>query len=121
MTLELALFDRQIAIQTLVGAGLPTADLPPNKRGRPVIPIPEDICCPASAFGHGVQRTSTTPDASDTPTPSVLVNTVAPARVRCRRSSPLTVPWHRPRSAPAPSARRSRARSRGCSSRPAAP
>lgn len=28
MTLELALLDRQIAIQTLVGAGLPTADLP---------------------------------------------------------------------------------------------
>jgi outer membrane protein TolC len=28
MTLELALLDRQIAIQTLVGAGLPTVDLP---------------------------------------------------------------------------------------------
>ena len=27
MTLELALLDRQIAIQTLVGAGLPTVDL----------------------------------------------------------------------------------------------
>lgn len=30
MTLELALLDRQIAIQTLVGAGLPTVDLPPE-------------------------------------------------------------------------------------------
>ena len=28
MTLELALIDRQIAIQTLVGDGLPTVDLP---------------------------------------------------------------------------------------------
>lgn len=33
MTLELALFDRQIAIQTLVGDGLPTADLPPEQAG----------------------------------------------------------------------------------------
>ncbi|MDK4807523.1 MAG: TolC family protein [Novosphingobium aromaticivorans] len=37
MTLELALLDRQIAIQTLVGAGLPTVDLPPEpaKGARP--------------------------------------------------------------------------------------
>jgi hypothetical protein len=33
MTLELALLDRQIAIQTLVGAGLPIADLPPEPVG----------------------------------------------------------------------------------------
>jgi outer membrane protein TolC len=33
MTLELALFDRQIAIQTLVGDGLPTIDLPPGQAG----------------------------------------------------------------------------------------
>lgn len=33
MTLELALFDRQIAIQTLVGDGLPTVDLPPEQAG----------------------------------------------------------------------------------------
>lgn len=37
MTLELALLDRQIAIQTLVGDGLPTADLPPEPQigGKP--------------------------------------------------------------------------------------
>ena len=33
MTLELALFDRQIAIQTLVGAGLPTIDLSAEQAG----------------------------------------------------------------------------------------
>lgn len=33
MTLELALFDRQIAIQTLVGDGLPTIDLPAEQVG----------------------------------------------------------------------------------------
>lgn len=33
MTLELALFDRQIAIQTLIGAGLPTIDLPAEHAG----------------------------------------------------------------------------------------
>jgi outer membrane protein TolC len=33
MTLELALLDRQIALQTLVGAGLPTADIAPMQGG----------------------------------------------------------------------------------------
>ncbi|WP_277978941.1 TolC family protein [Sphingomonas phyllosphaerae] len=33
MTLELALFDRQIALQTLVGDGLPTIDLPAEQAG----------------------------------------------------------------------------------------
>jgi outer membrane protein TolC len=35
MNLELAMLDRQIAIQTLVGAGLPVIDLPPEPaKGR---------------------------------------------------------------------------------------
>jgi hypothetical protein len=33
MTLELALFDRQIAIQTLVGDGLPAVELPVEQAG----------------------------------------------------------------------------------------
>lgn len=36
LTLETALLDRQIAIQTLVGAGLPTVDLPSEKVARKV-------------------------------------------------------------------------------------